>query len=190
MGRTNKFSHGEEEMSGGSQPIMMQHERIVFLSGDVNEHSITQIQAQLLSLSSVNNSPIHMVVSTYGGAVDEMFSLYDMLSLLTCPVHTIGLGKVMSAGVLLLAAGTKGKRKIGKHARIMIHPVVGGSEGNVLEMRNHVDEQNRIQQHMVDALLRETKMKPAELTKIMKTGHDCYLTADDAVRLGIVDTLI
>lgn len=185
---TPKAMH--EMMQPEMQAIMMPQERIVFLSGDVNEHSITQVQAQLITLANISNLPIHMVVSTYGGSVDEMFSLYDTLNFIKTPVHTIGLGKVMSAGVLLLAAGQKGKRLIGKHARIMIHPISGGSGGNVFEMRNDVQEQERLQDLMADALLRETKMKRHELEKIMKVGHECFLTANDAVRLGIADNLI
>lgn len=183
-------NNSEEMMMQESQPVMMQHERIVFLSGDVNEHSITQVQGQLLALANISNLPIYMIVSTYGGSIDEMFSLYDMLKLIKAPVYTVGLGKVMSAGVLLLAAGTKGKRLIGQHARIMIHPLSGGTGGNVFEVRNDVLEQERLQSLMTKALLAETKIKPAELEKIMKAGHDCYLTANDAVRLGIVDNLI
>lgn len=166
------------------------NDRIVFLSGDVNEHSITNVQAQLIGLANISTRPIHLVVSTYGGSIDEMFSLYDTLHLIKAPVHTIGLGKVMSAGVLLLAAGTKGKRLIGKHARIMIHPLSGGSAGNVFEIRNDAKEYDRMQSLLVEALLRETKMKKTDLDKFMQAGHDCYITASEAVKLGIADELI
>src|SRR4051812_38599097 len=86
-------------------PSLQSNDRIVYLSGEVNEHTIANVIVQLLSMANQSNKPIHLVVSTYGGSVDEMFSLYDAIKFLPCPVHTIGLGKIMSAGVLLLASG-------------------------------------------------------------------------------------
>jgi ATP-dependent Clp protease protease subunit len=164
--------------------------RIVVLHGDVNEHTISHVIVQLLQLANQNNKPIHLVISTYGGSVDEMFSLYDTIKFLPCPVHTIALGKVMSAGVLLLASGVKGKRAIGRNARIMIHPISGGVFGNVFEAVNEVKEHERLQSLMTDALLRETKMSREEIEKIMESGHDCYITPEQAIKMGIVDHFI
>lgn len=161
--------------------------RIVVLHGDVNEHTISHVIVQLLQLANQNHKPIHLVISTYGGSVDEMFSLYDTIKFLPCPVHTIALGKVMSAGVLLLASGVKGKRLIGRSARIMIHPISGGLYGNVFEAMNEVKEHERLQHLMTDALLKETKMSREEIERIMKAGHDYYLTPDEAIKMGIVD---
>jgi ATP-dependent Clp protease protease subunit len=96
----------------------------------------------------------------------------------------------MSAGVLLLASGVKGKRLIGRSARIMIHPISGGVFGNVFEAVNEVKEHERLQTLMTDALLRETKMSREEIEKIMKAGHDCYITPDQAIKMGIVDGFI
>lgn len=172
------------------QSIMVQQSenvRIVVLHGDVNEHTISHVIVQLLQLANQNHKPIHLVISTYGGSVDEMFSLYDTIKFLPCPVHTIALGKVMSAGVLLLASGVKGKRLIGRSARIMIHPISGGLYGNVFEAINEVKEHERLQNLMADALLKETKMSREEIDKIMKAGHDCYLTPEQAISMGIVD---
>ena len=164
--------------------------RIVFLSGDVTENSIHSIIATMIALSSSSTKPIYMIVSTYGGSVDEMFALYDCIKFIKCPVRTIAMGKVMSAGVLLLASGEKGKRLIGKNARIMIHPVSGVSHGNVFEVMNETTEHLRLQNTMVEALVSETKMTKEQAEKIMKLGHDYYLTAEQAVEFGIVDKII
>ena len=164
--------------------------RLVVLHGDVNEQSISMVVAQMLHLASQNMKPIHLVISTYGGSVDEMFTLYDTIKFLPCPVHTIALGKVMSAGVLLLASGAKGKRMIGKSARIMIHPVSGGVSGNVFEVLNDAKEHQRLQQQMVDAIIKETKATKKQIEDIMKTGHDVFLLPEQAVKLGIVDKII
>lgn len=164
--------------------------RLVVLHGDVNESSISLVVAQLLHLASLSHSPISLVISTYGGSVDEMFTLYDTIKFLPCPVHTIALGKVMSAGVLLLASGAKGKRMIGRNARIMIHPVSGGVMGNVFEVINDTNEHRRLQDQMVCAIVRETKATKSEIEKIMKSGHDFYLLPEQAVKMGIVDKII
>lgn len=164
--------------------------RIVVLHGEVNETSVSVVVANLLHMASVDLSPIYLVISTYGGSVDEMFTLYDTIKFLPCPVHTIALGKVMSAGVLLLASGTKGKRMIGKSARIMIHPVSGGATGNVFQVVAEADEHVRLQDQMADAIANETKMTRQKVRKIMSTGHDVYITPDDAVKYGIVDKII
>ncbi len=164
--------------------------RLVVLHGEVNEASICNVIVQLLQLANQNHKPIHLVISTYGGSVDEMFSLYDTIKFLPCPVHTIALGKVMSAGVLLLASGVKGKRMIGRSARIMIHPISGGLIGNVFEAMNEMKEFERLQDLMTNALLSETTMKKEEIDKLMKAGHDCFLTPEQAIKMGIVDKII
>jgi len=165
-------------------------DRLVVLHGEVNEHSISNVIVQLLHLANQNHKPIHLVISTYGGSVDEMFSLYDTIKFLPCPVHTIALGKVMSAGVLLLASGVKGKRMIGSSARIMIHPISGGVLGNVFEAMNEMKEFERLQDLMVSALMSETKMKKEDIDKLMKAGHDFFLTPEQAIQMGIVDKII
>jgi ATP-dependent Clp protease protease subunit len=164
--------------------------RIVVLHGDVTEHTISAVIVQLLDLANQNHKPIHLVISTYGGSVDEMFSLYDTIKFLPCPVHTIALGKVMSAGVLLLASGVKGKRMIGRSARIMIHPISGGAIGTVFDVMNEAKEHARLQELMMDALVKETKISKKKVQEIMKVGHDCYLTPDEAIKLGIVDKIV
>jgi len=164
--------------------------RLVVLHGEVNEASICNVIVQMLQLANQNHKPIHLVISTYGGSVDEMFSLYDTIKFLPCPVHTIALGKVMSAGVLLLASGVKGKRMIGKSARIMIHPISGGVIGNVFEAMNEIKEFTRLQDLMTNALLSETTMKKEEIDDLMKAGHDCFLTPEQAIKMGIVDKII
>jgi len=165
-------------------------DRLVVLHGEVNEHSISNVIVQLLHLANQNHKPIHLVISTYGGSVDEMFSLYDTIKFLPCPVHTIALGKVMSAGVLLLASGVKGKRMIGRSARIMIHPISGGLVGNVFEAMNEMKEFERLQDLMVSALQSETNLKKTDIDKLMKAGHDFFLTPEQAVQMGIVDKII
>lgn len=181
-------SDGQEQ---GSWPQYHANDRILYLAGEVNEQTIIQIIANLIALANHDrNAPITLVVSTYGGSVDEMFSLYDVMKYLPCPVNTVGIGKIMSAGVLLLASGNKGSRLIGKNARLMIHPVSGGHAGTVFEVINETKEHVRQHELMEKLLVKETNMTKAQIEKLMKSGFDNYILAEEAVKLGIVDRII
>ena len=193
-GRHQHITADEEDQLDQLQRVLasqVDNTRIVYLHSEVSEHSIANVIAQLLHLANLNRNPIYLVVSTYGGSVDEMFSLYDIIKFLPCPVHTVGLGKVMSAGVLLLASGVKGKRLMGASARIMIHPISGGVIGNVFELENATNEAKRLQELMVNALVKETKMTKDQVEKdFMRPMLDYYLTPQEAIKLGIVDRVI
>jgi len=136
--------------------------------------------------------PIDFYLSTYGGSADDMFALYDIMRLVRedVIVRTVGLGKVMSAGVLLLAAGTKGERRIAKNCRIMIHSVVGGNQGDLHNMLNEMEAIEQLQQMFVDCLVSETKMTKARLKKMLDRKVNVYLSAEEAVELGIADIII
>lgn len=193
--RLNNSARTADKNSSDSELVILSpgnsNDRIVFLSGDVNEHSISTIITQLISLANQNPSfPIYLIISTYGGSIDEMFSLYDTIKFLPCPVHTVALGKVMSAGVLLLSAGVKGKRLIGRNARIMMHAVSTAHQGNVFQVMNDAQETQRLQMLMVESLARETKMTKEHVQEIMIKGHDHYMTPMEAIKLGIVDKII
>lgn len=166
-------------------------ERIIYLSSDMNEFSIANVIAQLFNFSKRNaKKPIYLVISSYGGEIDSMFALYDALKLIKAPVHTIALGKVMSAGVLILASGTKGKRSIGANCRIMMHSISGVNFGNVFEQQNSFLEMNRLQKLMERRLAEETDQSLKLIRKIMKRGRDKFLTAKEAKKFGIVDNII
>lgn len=167
-----------------------QTDRIIYLSGDVDEQSILSVTAQLFSYAAQDCRPIHLVISTYGGCVDEMFSLYDAIQFLPCPVYTIGLGKIMSAGVLLLACGAPGHRQIGENARVMIHSIRGACVGNVFDIINETEEMKNVQSRMNEFLAKHTKMSKQDVEKIMSSGRDRYVSADEALKLGIVDNIV
>jgi len=139
-----------------------------------------------------NRKSIDFYLCTYGGSADDMFALYDVLNIVkeTTEVHTIGVGKVMSAGVLLLAAGTKGKRKIGRNCRVMIHNVAGGSFGILPNMANELEAIEKIQEAYIDALVDNSKLTKKKLTKMLNEKVNIYLDAEEAVKLGIADIII
>tara|TARA_Y100001937_G_scaffold125299_1_gene191825 strand:- start:2627 stop:3298 length:672 start_codon:yes stop_codon:yes gene_type:complete len=173
--------------------------RIIGLFADVHEEKIAELIHGLLVLDEMNKltkedkrKPIEFYISTYGGNADDMFGLYDVIRQVkeTSEIHTIGLGKVMSAGVLLLASGTKGKRKIGKNCRVMIHSVMGGNHGSLHNMMNELEAIEQLQDMYCDALIAETKLTRAKLKKMIERKVNVYLSAEEAVELGIADIII
>jgi len=136
--------------------------------------------------------PIQFVISTPGGSASDMFSIYDTMRLVRkdCDVETIGLGQVMSAGTLLLASGTKGKRKIGRHCRVMVHQVSAGTAGPHHEMVNEIAEIQHTQEQYIKCLAAETKMSVAFIKKLFEKKVNVYLSAEEAVKYGLADIII
>jgi len=135
--------------------------------------------------------PIDMVISTPGGNADDMFAIYDTMRMIRdeVPIRTRGIGKVMSAGVVLLAAGTKGERSIGKNCRIMLHSVIGGHVGPMHQLDVEMEEIRNIQDQYIAVLSEETKMTKRYLRSLMKKKVNVYLSATEAVELGIADKI-
>ena len=183
-----------QEMMAAAKPPEI---RTMALFGDVDEEKSLDLIVGMLTLTEFTGKeppydPIKFYISTYGGSADEMFSIYDMMSILKgqCEIHTIGLGKVMSAGTLLLAAGTKGKRQIGRHCRVMIHAVAAGSVGELHNMENEMKSIKHIQETYIAALARETHMTTRTIQKLLDRRVNVYLTAEEAVEYGIADEII
>jgi ATP-dependent Clp endopeptidase proteolytic subunit ClpP len=184
--------------------------RLVGLFGEVEETKVAQLIAGLMHLADnaevevpknpddpeseteIINEPIDFMLSTPGGNADDMFALYDIMRVVRekCDIVTYGLGKVMSAGVLLLAAGTKGKRKIGKNCRVMIHSVVAGNAGSFHNLENEMEEIRYVQNAYLKALSEETNTSVKQLKKILEKKVNVYLSAEEAVKMGIADIIV
>ena len=136
--------------------------------------------------------PFEIIISTNGGNADEMFAIYDTMRWIRegVEIETFGLGKVMSAGTLLLAAGTKGKRKIGKHCRVMIHSVIGGSIGPMHQLDNEMKEVKSIQESYIKAICEETNLTERKLRGLLKKKVNVYLTAEEAIEYGFADIIV
>jgi len=173
--------------------------RVVGLFSDIQEEKIAEVVHALLFLNESNKDvpddkkkPIELYLSTYGGNADDMFALYDVIKKIQeeTEIHTIGLGKVMSAGVLLLAAGVKGKRKIGKNCRVMLHSVIAGNHGSIHNLMNEMEAIEQLQKMYIDSLIEETKMTRSQLKKMLDRQVNVYLSAEEAISLGIADIII
>lgn len=138
------------------------------------------------------SQPLEFVISTPGGSASDMFSIYDTMRMVRkdCDIETLGLGQVMSAGTLLLASGTKGKRKIGKHCRVMVHQVSAGTAGPHHEMVNEIAEIQYTQEQYIRCLAAETKMSITFIKKLFEKKVNIYLSAEQAVKYGLADIII
>jgi ATP-dependent Clp protease protease subunit len=136
--------------------------------------------------------PIDFYISTWGGDARGMFAIYDVMRMVreNYTINTYGLGKVMSAGVLLLAAGTKGSRTIGKNCRIMLHSVRGDQWGPIHNLENEMEEMRWIQEQHTNALIQETDMTKKHLKKLLDKKINIYLDAQEAVDYGIADIIV
>jgi len=193
-------------MLGGSEADI----RTVAIYGDVTEELAKEAISGLWYLRSTAKTeepididdpetefeetirPIEVIISTNGGNADDMFAIYDAMRMCReeVEIETLGIGKVMSAGVLLLAAGTKGKRRIGKHCRIMIHSVIGGHIGPMHQLDNEMKEIKSIQELHIRALCEETNVTEKQLRALLKKKVNIYLTAEEAVKYGIADIVV
>ena len=181
--------------------------RVAQLYGDVEEKMAADLISAFLILRESGKyklleegktepitayKPFELIISTPGGTAVDMFSIYDMMRQIQddCEIHTYGLGRVMSAGVILLAAGTKGKRKIGANCRVMIHSVIGGHHGSIENLENEMEEVRWIQQQYNKALCDETHLTPKLLKRLLSKNVNVYLTAQEAVDYGIADIIV
>jgi len=176
------------------------------LYGDVNEERAGDIVSALLLLGDNKRvdkansrkpegqkiDDIKFYISTYGGSADDMMAIYDMMRITkdNRDIVTIGMGKIMSAGTLLLASGTQGKRKIMKNCRVMIHAVSAGSMGSIHNLQNEMEEIQNIQDAYIVALCKETLLTKRQLKKMLDQKVNVYLTAEEAVEYGIADEII
>ena len=183
--------------------------RVMGLCGDLDEEKAGELIYGMISLyesgitytlkdpedenSDIITSykPFEFVISTLGGNAQEMFGLHDLMRVVreNCDIYTVGLGKVFSAGTLLLASGTPGKRRVGKNCRVMIHSVLGGNMGSLHTLENEMDEIRWTQNKYIEAMVEETNMTKAHLKKIINRKVNAYFTAEEAVELGIADTI-
>lgn len=166
--------------------------RVIGLFGEVAEKKSEDVVYALLMLAAESKDDIDMFVSSTGGAAIDMFAIYDVMRLTrdSVDINTIGIGKVMSAAVILMAAGTKGKRKIAKNCRVMLHTVIATNHGTLHDLENEMTEIKYTQEKYIEVLCAETKLTRKILKKMFAKNINVYLTAEEAVKYGIADEVI
>ena len=164
-------------------------ERIVFLADGVSDAMASTVIAQLLFLEAENSEKeIFMYVNSPGGVVTSGMAIYDTMQYIKSPVATICIGQAASMGALLLCAGEAGKRYALPNARIMIHQPLGGAQGQATDIEIQANEILRIKQRLNEILTHHTGQS---LDKIKAdTERDYFMTADEALKYGIIDEII
>ena len=164
-------------------------DRIIFLGEQVDDITANLIVAQLLFLESEDPAKdIHLYINSPGGSVTAGMAIYDTMQYIKCDVSTICIGMAASMGALLLSGGTKGKRMALPNAEIMIHQPSGGARGQETEIRI-VAEQILKTRENLNRILAENTGQPLEKIQL-DTERDNYMTAQEAVEYGLIDTVI
>lgn len=164
-------------------------ERIIFLTGEVNDHVSSLICAQLLFLESENpTKEISFYINSPGGVVTSGLAMYDTMQYIKPAVSTVCIGQAASMGSLLLTAGAAGKRFALPNARIMIHQPLGGARGQASDIEIHAREILRLRDRLNGMYVHHTGQKLATIEKAME--RDNFMNTEEALKFGLIDEIV
>ena len=164
-------------------------ERVIFLTGQVEDHMANLVVAQLLFLESENpDKDIFLYINSPGGSVTAGMSIYDTMQFIKPNVSTVCMGQACSMGAFLLAGGAPGKRYVLPNSRVMIHQPLGGFQGQASDIQIHAQEILTIKQKL-NKLLAEHTGQPLEVIE-RDTDRDNFMSSDQAVEYGLVDSVL
>ena len=164
-------------------------DRIIFVTGEIEDHMANLIVAQLLFLESEDpDKDIHLYINSPGGSVSAGLAIYDTMQYIRPDVSPICVGMAASMASTLLAAGAKGKRFALPHSRVMIHQPLGGAQGQATDIEIHAREILRVREEMNQILAAHTGKDPETIK--LDTERDHYLTADEALSYGLIDQVV
>ncbi len=163
-------------------------ERIIFITGEINDALANTVVAQLLYLEAKDSTKdIDVYINSPGGSVTAGLAIYDTMNFIKCGVSTICIGMAASMAAFLLASGEKGKRFALPSSEIMIHQPLGGAQGQASDIKIQAEHILSIKKRLNEILARNTG-KPVERIEI-DTDRDNYLTAEDALSYGLIDKI-
>jgi len=164
-------------------------DRIIMLSGEINDAVASSIVAQLLFLEAEDpEKDIYIYVNSPGGVVTSGFSIYDTMNYIKPDICTICIGQAASMGAFLLSSGTKGKRFALPNARIMIHQPLGGAQGQATDIEIQAREILRLKQVHNEILAKNCNQKLAKVSK--DTDRDFFMSADESCEYGLIDKVL
>lgn len=162
--------------------------RIIILSGTINDESANTIVAELLYLDSLNHEDISLYINSPGGSITAGFAIYDTMNLIKSDVSTICMGLSASMAAFLLSSGKKGKRYALPNSEVMIHQPLGGAEGQATEIKIAAEHIIKTKKKLNKILALNTKQK---LEKIEQdTERDYFLEAKEAKEYGLIDKIL
>lgn len=181
----------EKELSGERSYDIFSRllkDRIVFISGEIDDNVSNRVIAELLYLDSISNDDINVYINSPGGSVSSGMAIYDTMNFLNSDVSTTCLGIAASMGAFLLSSGKKGKRFILPNADVMIHQPLGGAQGQATDIKIASDRIINLRNRLNKILSKNTNQSLKRIER--DTERDNYLTAKEAVEYGIVDKVI
>lgn len=162
--------------------------RIIFINGEINDQLSNLVISELLYLDSLNNNDIFIYINSPGGCVSGGLAIYDTINYIKSDVNTIATGLCASMAAIILASGTKGKRMSLKNSEIMIHQVLGGTQGQASDIKIQAERILEIRKKLNKIL---SKLTHKTINKINKdTERDYYLNPEEALNYGIIDQII
>ncbi len=166
-------------------------DRIVMLSGEVNDAVASTIVAQFLFLEAEDpDKDIYFYINSPGGVVTAGMAMFDTMNFIKPDVSTICIGQAASMGAFLLSAGTKGKRYCLPHARVMIHQPLGGAQGQASDIEIQADEIIRMKKELTQIMSDNTYGKTSYKKMVKLTDRDNYLSAQKTIKLGLIDGIL
>ncbi len=180
-----KSSNGEKVYDIYSRLLK---DRIIMLSGEINDVNASIIVSELLYLDSINNNDISIYINSPGGSVTAGMSIYDTMNFIKSDVSTICVGMAASMAAFLLSSGTKGKRYCLPNSEVMIHQPLGGCEGQATEIKIAAERILKLKEKMNKLLAINTGQNIKKVSK--DTERDHFLSADEALSYGIVDEVL
>lgn len=164
-------------------------ERIIFLTGQVEDHMANLVVAQMLFLESENpDKDIYLYINSPGGSVTAGMSIYDTMQFIKPDVSTVCMGQAASMGAFLLAGGAEGKRHCLPNSRVMIHQPLGGFQGQASDIQIHAKEIQHIKGKLNTLLAKHTG-QPLDVIE-QDTDRDNFMSADQAMEYGLVDSVL
>ena len=163
-------------------------ERIILLSGEINDNTSNMIVAELLYLDSLSNDDISIYINSPGGSITSGMAIYDTMNFIKSDVSTICMGMAASMGAFLLSCGKKGKRYALPNSEVMIHQPLGGAEGQATEIKIAAERILKSRKKINEILASNCNQKIGRIEK--DTERDHFMDADEALEYGLVDKII
>lgn len=164
-------------------------ERVIFLTGPVEDYGANLIVAQMLYLEAENpDKDIHLYINSPGGSVTAGLSIYDTMQFIKPDVSTLCIGQAASMGAVLLSGGADGKRQALPNSRVMIHQVLGGFQGQASDIEIHTQEILSIKKKLNEILALHSGQKVDKIAK--DSDRDNFMSPDQAVKYGLIDAVV
>lgn len=164
-------------------------DRIVFMGMDIGDDLANVIVAQLLFLESEDpDKDVNLYINSRGGSVSAGLAIYDTMQYVRCPITTICIGQASQMAAVIMAAGTKGKRKALAHARIMLHQPLGGAGGQASDIEIQAKEILKRKDMLTDILVEHTKQDRARVA--IDTDREFFMSASEAKAYGLLDDVL